>query len=89
MARAGEPVELGSTLQAGLYISLTGDDPRGAALADESVDVARSLGNAWALATALRAAGITRYRSGPARAIVLLQEGFDVPSGTTTASYAS
>ena len=82
VARArGNPFELAEALsQAGLYISLTGDDPRGAALADESVDVARSLGNAWALATALRAAGITRYRSDPARAIVLLQEGFDVPS---------
>ncbi len=82
LARArGEPYELAETLsQAGLTISLTSDDPRGVALADESVDVARSLGNHTVLSTALEATGMTRYRTDPARAIVLIQEGFDLRS---------
>jgi hypothetical protein len=80
VARArGDPFELAEALsQAGLHIALTSDDPRGAALADEGVQVARSLDNHWALAYTLQAAGVTRYRADPARAIVLLQEAFDL-----------
>ncbi len=82
VARArGDQFELADTLsQAGLNISLISDDPRGSALADEGVGIARSLGNAWLLGLTLQAAGITRYRSDPARAIVLLQEAFDISS---------
>jgi hypothetical protein len=86
--RHGDPFELAEALsQAGLHISLTGDDLRGAALADEGVHIARSLGNQWSLSSALQAAGTARYRSDPARAIVLLQEAFDLLSegGSITA----
>jgi hypothetical protein len=89
LARAhGDPFELAEALsQAGLHISLTSDDPRGAALADEGVDVARALDNHWSLSSTLQAAGVTRYRADPARAIVLLQEAFDLQSefGSVTA----
>ncbi|HEX4532094.1 MAG TPA: adenylate/guanylate cyclase domain-containing protein [Acidimicrobiia bacterium] len=82
LARAnGHPFELAEALsQAGLHIALTSDDPRGAALADEGVHIARSLGNHWALSYTLQAAGTARYRADPARAIVLLQEAFDLQS---------
>ncbi len=82
VARAhGDLFELAEALsQAGLHISLTSDDPRGAALADEGVQVARALDNHWTLASTLQAAGVTRYRADPARAIVLLQEAFDLQS---------
>jgi non-specific serine/threonine protein kinase len=77
----GDPFDLAEALsQAGLHIALTSDDPRGAALADEGVRIARALGNQWALSYASQAAGTARYRADPARAIVLLQEAFDLQS---------
>ncbi|MET1003595.1 MAG: hypothetical protein ABWZ15_17420, partial [Acidimicrobiia bacterium] len=79
LARAhGEPYELAEALsQAGLQISLTTDDPRGTELADEGVDIARSLGNKTALHSALQAAGVTRYQTDPTQAISILAEVFD------------
>jgi hypothetical protein len=82
VARAqGDPFELAEALsQAGLQISLTSNDPRGPALADESLDIARALGNEWAISFTMQAAGTTRYRTDPARAIVLLQAWLDFVS---------
>jgi predicted ATPase len=80
VARAhGDPFELAEAVsQAGLHLSMISDDPRGAALTDEGVEIARSLENHWLLTSTLQTAGAARYRSDPAQAIVLLQEAFDL-----------
>jgi hypothetical protein len=91
LARArGDPFDLAESLsQTGLRISMTSDDPRGAALADESVEVARALGNDYALTVTLQAAGIARYRTDPARAIVLIEESFGLRSARGAAATAT
>jgi tetratricopeptide (TPR) repeat protein len=73
--RLGDPFDLGEALaHAGMQIALTSDDPRGIELADESLDIARSLHNEYLLAFALESAGIARYRIDPASAVELLQQ---------------
>ena len=88
VARAqGDQFELAEALsQVGLHISMTRDDPRGTELADESVEVARALGNDYALTVTLQAAGISRYRTDPARAVVLIEEAFGLRSARTAAA---
>jgi hypothetical protein len=90
LARArGEPFELAETLAtAGTHAAMYLDDSLGARLADEGLEQARDLGNAWVLAFALGSAGIARYRTDPERAIAFLQARFDIPSGRDRAASA-
>ena len=78
----GEPFELAETLStAGVDTSMQLDDSLGAELADEGLEVAAGLGNAWLRASALSSAGIARFRIDPERAIELLQASFDAEGG--------
>jgi predicted ATPase/class 3 adenylate cyclase len=73
-----------------VMISLTSEDPRGLELADRAIEMARPLGNDHCLGAALQAAGLARYRTDPAAAIALLNEGIDVSteaSGTHDMSF--
>jgi hypothetical protein len=74
-ARArNEPFELAWTLAyVGIQYSMDYEDPWGTEIADESLELARALGNSYVLAFALQAVGLTRVRTDPARAIALLE----------------
>jgi predicted ATPase/class 3 adenylate cyclase len=83
----GDPFELAYTLaMAGTHTALAHDEARGIQLADEGVELARPLGNDWTLVVAIEAAGNTRVRREPARAVELLQESFDLPTARSAAS---
>jgi len=57
-----------------LMIALTTNDPRGVALSDEALELSRQSGSAFLHSLTLEVAGIARYRSDPAAAIVLLED---------------
>jgi non-specific serine/threonine protein kinase len=65
---------------AAIVIALSIEDPRALRLADEAVDVARSIGNDFLLGLALEAAGIAHLRTNPSIAIALLDESMLVAS---------
>lgn len=74
-----EPYELAETLAtAGVHTSMHLDDSLGEQLADEALEIATGLGNAWLRSFALQSAGIARFRTDPERAIELLQVSFDI-----------
>jgi hypothetical protein len=75
MSFASELEACRGSLRAGLVmISMTSEDPRALELADQAIEMARSLGNDYLLCEALSEAGIARYRTDPAAAIALLDE---------------
>jgi predicted ATPase/class 3 adenylate cyclase len=81
----GDAYRLGEALGgASMAIALTLDDPRGIELADEGLEIARTLGSEYLLASLLEAAGIARYRIDPTRAVELLAASLDASSRNTT-----
>ena len=65
--RVGDPYDLGESLgHCGSFIVLTSDDRQGIELADEAVEIARTLRNDYLSSFTLESAGIARYRLDPA-----------------------
>jgi predicted ATPase/class 3 adenylate cyclase len=60
--------------RAALFFSLSGDDSKGADLADEAVAIADTIGNDFLASASLEAAGIARYRTDPETAVQLLDQ---------------
>jgi predicted ATPase/class 3 adenylate cyclase len=91
LARArGEPFELAETLaMCATNIALAHDETRGIELADESLELARTVGNDWLVALALQTTGVTRWRTDPARAITIIQASLDAPAALGPARAAS
>jgi len=79
-------IEAEYTSMCSMMISMTSDDPRALELAENAFEVARPLGNDYILGLALEAGGIARYRTDPAAAIALLDEGIDVAAESSPAT---
>ena len=66
--------------------SLSGDNSKGADLADEAVALAENIGNDFLSSASLEAAGIARYRTDPERAVELLDSCLGISPSRDSAS---